>query len=186
MNIREIEIRIAKSVIASLVLPSKIFEDGFDDFLFFDADLSSDCEFLEEIERAYKLAFQEIDAGVIFLYASNFASLANIERQASWAPGIGKMRSAMEAGNLHGGVILADENLSWIAVQFSPVELGVLAVNLKKKNAFKFIRQLDRNWFFSISDATAAVIDVDLPLNRALGSVFLEQLVANYSTSNAG
>lgn len=184
MNINEIKNSIAASVIIPPILPKRILSQDFDDFLFFDANLSSDYEFIEEIQRARKLAFREIGTDVVFLYASDLTTLAIVEGQSAWASGIEKSILAMEARNLHGGAIVADEQLSWIAVQSSPVDIGVLGVDFNKKGAREFFEHLNRSWFFSVSDAAAA-IDTDLPLSKALGRSFLKELVANYRVSDA-
>lgn len=75
-----------------------------------------------------------------------------------------------------GGVIMADTDLDWVAVQDIPVNWGVFAFQSSKKESIRLFHMMDRDWFVDIERFKA----MEKVLIREFGEEFINVLLSNY------
>ena len=156
-------------------LPNNFLIPNYDTFLFFDFELGMDLEFLGEFSDLLDLGgfnkqvnFLDCDFNIMvenwILKHDN--SLKNIQRV---------IRSTNDYGD--GGVIMADTDLNWVAVQDIPINWGVFAFQSSKKESIRLFHMMDRDWFVDIERFKA----MDKSLIREFGEEFINVLLSNYS-----
>ena len=155
-------------------LPNHFLIPNYDTFLFFDFGLGMDLEFLEEFSDLLdlggfnkKVNVLDCDFNIIvenwILEHDNL--IKNIQRISG---------SMNDYGN--SGVIMADLDLNWVAVQDIPINWGVFAFQSSKKESIRLFHMMDRDWFVDIERFKA----MEKVLIREFGGEFINVLLSNY------
>lgn len=155
-------------------LPNNFLIPNYDTFLFFDFGLGMDLEFLEEFSDLLdlggfnkKVNVLDCDFNIIvenwILEHDNL--IKNIQRISG---------SMNDYGN--SGVIMADLDLNWVAVQDIPINWGVFAFQSSKKESIRLFHMMDRDWFVDIERFKA----MEKVLIREFGEEFINVLLSNY------
>ena len=155
-------------------LPNHFLIPNYDTFLFFDFGLGMDLEFLEEFSDLLdlggfnkKVNVLDCDFNIIvenwILEHDNL--IKNIQRIS------GNMN---DYGN--SGVIMADLDLNWVAVQDIPINWGIFAFQSSKKESIRLFHMMDRDWFVDIERFKA----MEKVLIREFGEEFINVLLSNY------
>mgnify|MGYP000861934378 FL=1 len=155
-------------------LPNHFLIPNYDTFLFFDFGLGMDLEFLEEFSDLLdlggfnkKVNVLDCDFNIIvenwILEHDNL--IKNIQRISG---------SMNDYGN--SGVIMADLDLNWVAVQDIPINWGVFAFQSSKKESIRLFHMMDRDWFVDIERFKA----MEKVLIREFGEEFINVLLSNY------
>ena len=155
-------------------LPNNFLIPTYDTFLFFDFGLGMDLEFLEEFSDLLdlggfnkKVNVLDCDFNIIvenwILEHDNL--IKNIQRISG---------SMNDYGN--SGVIMADLDLNWVAVQDIPINWGVFAFQSSKKESIRLFHMMDRDWFVDIERFKA----MEKVLIREFGEEFINVLLSNY------
>ena len=155
-------------------LPNHFLIPNYDTFLFFDFGLGMDLEFLEEFSDLLdlggfnkKVNVLDCDFNIIvenwILEHDNL--IKNIQRISG---------SMNDYGN--SGVIMADLDLNWVAVQDIPINWGVFAFQSSKKESIRLFHMMDRDWFVDIERFKA----MEKVLIREFGEEFINILLSNY------
>ena len=155
-------------------LPNNFLIPNYDTFLFFDFGLGMDLEFLEEFSDLLdlggfnkKVNVLDCDFNIIvenwILEHDNL--IKNIQRISG---------SMNDYGN--SGVIMADLDLNWVAVQDIPINWGIFAFQSSKKESIRLFHMMDRDWFVDIERFK----DMEKVLIREFGEEFINVLLSNY------
>lgn len=155
-------------------LPNNFLIPNYDTFLFFDFGLGMDLEFLEEFSDLLdlggfnkKVNVLDCDFNIIvenwILEHDNL--IKNIQRISG---------SMNDYGN--SGVIMADLDLNWVAVQDIPINWGIFAFQSSKKESIRLFHMMDRDWFVDIERFKA----MEKVLIREFGEEFINVLLSNY------
>jgi hypothetical protein len=155
-------------------LPNHFLIPNYDTFLFFDFGLGMDLEFLEEFSDLLdlggfnkKVNVLDCDFNIIvenwILEHDNL--IKNIQRISG---------SMNDYGN--SGVIMADLDLNWVAVQDIPINWGIFAFQSSKKESIRLFHMMDRDWFVDIERFKA----MEKVLIREFGEEFINVLLSNY------
>lgn len=155
-------------------LPNHFLIPNYDTFLFFDFGLGIDLEFLEEFSDLLdlggfnkKVNVLDCDFNIIvenwILEHDNL--IKNIQRISG---------SMNDYGN--SGVIMADLDLNWVAVQDIPINWGIFAFQSSKKESIRLFHMMDRDWFVDIERFKA----MEKVLIREFGEEFINVLLSNY------
>ena len=155
-------------------LPNNFLIPNYDTFLFFDFGLGMDLEFLEEFADLLdlggfnkKVNVLDCDFNIIvenwILEHDNL--IKNIQRISG---------SMNDYGN--SGVIMADLDLNWVAVQDIPINWGIFAFQSSKKESIRLFHMMDRDWFVDIERFK----DMEKVLIREFGEEFINVLLSNY------
>lgn len=168
-------------------LPEYVFLRRYDEFYFFDTDISADEEFIQEIERGWKLMPPSERPDVFLSYSSKNEAAIRIDASQDWIAVIGSFKRKLIEGKLYGGIILMPENGGWAVFQKTPVDLGVLAVN---SNEFGLraglFRAIDKNWLIDSNQILNGLTDPESKIRTALGITWLEELAINYGMMAEG
>ena len=155
-------------------LPNHFLIPNYDTFLFFDFVLGMDLKFLGEFSDLLDLGGFNKQVNVLDcdfnIMLENWIlehdnSLKNIQRIISCTNDYGD-----------GGVIMADTDLNWVAVQDIPVNWGVFAFQSSKKESIRLFHMMDRDWFVDIERFKA----MEKVLIREFGEEFINVLLSNY------
>lgn len=74
------------------------------------------------------------------------------------------------------GVIMADPDLNWVAIQDIPINWGVFAFQSSKKESIRLFHMMDRDWFVDIERFKA----MEKVLIKEFGEEFVNVLLSNY------
>ena len=155
-------------------LPNNFLIPKYDTFLFFDFGLGMDLEFLEEFSDLLDLGGFNKQVNVFDCDFNNVVESWILKRD-NLIKNIRKITgSTNDYGN--GGVIMADTDLNWVAVQDIPVNWGVFAFQSSKKESIRLFNMMDRDWFVDIERFKA----MDKLLIREFGEEFINVLLSNY------
>lgn len=155
-------------------LPNHFLIPNYDTFLFFDFVLGMDLKFLGEFSDLLDLGGFNKQVNVLDcdfnIMVENWTlehdnSLKNIQRIISRTNDYGD-----------GGVIMADTDLNWVAVQDIPINWGVFAFQSSKKESIRLFHMMDRDWFVDIERFKA----MEKVLIREFGEEFINVLLSNY------
>lgn len=162
-------------------LPEYVFLRRYDEFYFFDTDISTDEEFIQKIERAWKLMPPSDRPDIFLSYSSKNEAAIKMDASQDWTTAIGFFKRKLIEDKLYGGIILMPENGGWAAFQKTPVDLGVLAVN---SNEFwlkgELFQAIDKNWLIDSTQIIQGLTDPESKIRAALGVAWLEELAINY------
>ena len=156
-------------------LPNNFLIPNYDTFLFFDFGLGMEPEFLEYFSDLLDLGGFNKQVNV-FDYDFNIIVDNWILEHDNLIKNIQRISGSMnDYGN--SGVIMADTDLNWVAVQDIPINWGVFAFQSSKKESIRLFHMMDRDWFVDIERFKA----MDKSLIREFGEEFINVLLSNYS-----
>ena len=159
----------------NLCLPNNFLIPNYDTFLFFDFGLGMDLEFLEGFSDLLDLGGFNKQVNIFDCDFNNVVESWILKRD-NLIKNIRKITgSTNDYGN--GGVIMADTDLNWVAVQDIPVNWGIFAFQSSKKESIRLFHMMDRDWFVDIERFKA----MEKVLIREFGEEFINVLLSNYS-----
>jgi hypothetical protein len=172
----------ATSMLNDMVLPERrlpefLFRRRFDGYRFFDADVSTNDEFLDEVQDIIRESFGN-NADCHVFSASGAEYLSALAMDENWAEKISMLTKTLRADGDCGGLILLADTGAWIAVQRLPVEIGVFAFNIDGG-----LGQRGADCFFDCGEMSGWLIgssERDISLRESLGAEYLTSLVKNY------
>ena len=155
-------------------LPNNFLIPNYDTFLFFDFGLGMDLEFLEEFSDLLDLGgfnkqVNVLDCDFNIIVENWILEHDNLIKNIQRITG-----SLNDYGN--SGVIMADTDLNWVAVQDIPINWGVFAFQSSKKESIRLFHMMDRDWFVDIERFKA----MEKVLIREFGEEFINVLLSNY------
>ena len=155
-------------------LPNNFLIPNYDTFLFFDFGLGMDLEFLEEFSDLLDLGgfnkqVNVLDCDFNIIVENWILEHDNLIKNIQRITG-----SLNDYGN--SGVIMADTDLNWVAVQDIPINWGVFAFQSSKKESIRLFHMMDRDWFVDIERFKA----MEKVLIREFGEEFINILLRNY------
>ena len=155
-------------------LPNNFLIPNYDTFLFFDFGLGMDLEFLEEFSDLLDLGgfnkqVNVLDCDFNIIVENWILEHDNLIKNIQRITG-----SLNDYGN--SGVIMADTDLNWVAVQDIPINWGVFAFQSSKKESIRLFNMMDRDWFVDIERFKA----MEKVLIREFGEEFINILLRNY------
>ena len=155
-------------------LPNNFLIPNYDTFLFFDFGLGMDLEFLEEFSDLLDLGgfnkqVNVLDCDFNIIVENWILEHDNLIKNIQRITG-----SLNDYGN--SGVIMADTDLNWVAVQDIPINWGVFAFQSSKKESIRLFHMMDRDWFVDIERFKA----MEKVLIKEFGEEFINVLLKNY------
>lgn len=175
----------AKSVLSNLVrpeaeLPEFIFGRHFDGYSFFDADIGTNDEFVDALQRIVKQRFgSTVGCHVFSGEGAEYLSALSMEDE--WSKQIAVLTKALRSDGDCGALMLLGDSGAWVAVQRRPVDIGVFAFDLVDEDGGS--SPLEADCFFDcreISGWLAGSSERDAALRESLGVDFLTSMVKNY------
>ena len=155
-------------------LPNNFLIPNYDTFLFFDFGLGMDLEFLEEFSDLLDLGGFNKQVNVLDCDFNIIVENWILEHD-NLIKNIQRISGSMnDYGN--SGVIMADLDLNWVAVQDIPINWGVFAFQSSKKESIRLFNMMDRDWFVDIERFKA----MEKVLIREFGEEFINVLLSNY------
>ena len=158
----------------NLCLPNNFLIPNYDTFLFFDFGLGMESEFLEYFSDLLDLGGFNKQVNV-FDYDFNIIVENWILKHDNLLKYIKRIIGYVD-DNDDNGIIMADTDLNWVAVQDIPVNWGVFAFQSSKKESTRLFNMMDRDWFVDIERFKA----MDKLLIREFGEEFINVLLSNY------
>ena len=159
----------------NLCLPNNFLIPNYDTFLFFDFGLGMESEFLEYFSDLLDLGGFNKQVNV-FDYDFNIIVENWILKHDNLLKYIKRIIGYVD-DNDDNGIIMADTDLNWVAVQDIPVNWGVFAFQSSKKESIRLFHMMDRDWFVDIERFKA----MEKVLIREFGEEFINILLSNYS-----
>jgi len=164
-------------------LPEYVFLREYDEFLFFDIDISTNQEFIQEMERAWKLTLATNRASVFLSYSSKSEAATEMAGSQDWVTAVDSFRGRLYKNKLHGGIIVMPRDGGWVIFQKNPVDVGVFAINTNELKLRQFMQAVDKSWFIDSTQICRSLTDSESELTAALGRGWLEELAINYCIS---
>ena len=158
----------------NLCLPNNFLIPNYDTFLFFDFVLGMESEFLEYFSDLLDLGGFNKQVN-FFDYDFNIIVENWILKHDNLLKYIKRIIGYVD-DNDDNGIIMADTDLNWVAVQDIPVNWGVFAFQSSKKESIRLFNMMDRDWFVDIERFKA----MDKLLIREFGEEFINVLLSNY------
>lgn len=171
---------LSEIMIAGAELPARIFTRQFDQYLFSDVDIVSCVPMIDSV-RAIMNCCNYLDAGVDVFSSWNREHLFHLDAAMDWPTELIQLRKVMHNDGDHGGLTLLDSKCRWIAYQYFPVEIGILAI--ESRLDLSLIAGV-KDSFFSCSDLVRLCRrenqhDIDL-VDDNFGLDVLNSLIKNY------
>lgn len=158
----------------NLRLPNNFLIPNYDTFLFFDFGLGMESEFLEYFSDLLDLGGFNKQVN-FFDYDFNIIVENWILKHDNLLKYIKRIIGYVD-DNDDNGIIMADTDLNWVAVQDIPINWGVFAFQSSKKESIRLFNMMDRDWFVDIERFKA----MDKLLIREFGEEFINVLLSNY------
>jgi hypothetical protein len=155
-------------------LPNNFLIPKYDTFLFFDFGLGMESELLEYFSDLLDLGGFNKQVNV-FDYDFNIIVENWTLKHDNLLKYIKRIIGYVDI-NDDNGIIMADTDLNWVAVQDIPVNWGVFAFQSSKKESIRLFHMMDRDWFVDIERFKA----MDKLLIREFGEEFINVLLSNY------
>ena len=155
-------------------LPNNFLTSNYDTFLFFDFGLGMEPEFLEYFSDLLDLGGFNKQVNV-FDYDFNIIVDNWILKHDDLLKYIKRIIGYVDI-NDDNGIIMADTDLNWVAVQDIPVNWGVFAFQSSKKESIRLFNMMDRDWFVDIERFKA----MEKVLIKEFGEEFINVLLKNY------
>ena len=155
-------------------LPNNFLIPKYDTFLFFDFGLGMESEFLEDFSDLLDLGGFNKQVNV-FDYDFNIIVDNWILKHDDLLKYIKRIIGYVDI-NDDNGIVMADTDLNWVAVQDIPVNWGVFAFQSSKKESIRLFHMMDRDWFVDIERFKA----MEKVLIREFGEEFINVLLSNY------
>ena len=156
-------------------LPNRFLVPEYDKFLFFDFGLGLEFDFLHDFSALIK----EINPSCkidVFDFAFNPIINNGKLSEDSLLDIIKKLNNHVDNFGFN-GVIFADSELNWVAIQSLPVTWGVFAFKSSSVESLKLFNKINRDWFVELDvnqgQHQEALID-------EFGEEFLNTLLENY------
>lgn len=167
------------NILLDAELPAQILSRRFDQYLFFDVDISSSKSMILAVEDILGECFG-LDLETEIYKSSSRELIARISSKEEWCASILRAGKAIRNDGDFGGLILLDSKIRWIVYQSRPVDMGIFAINNKIVSGK--INNIKED-FFDIADISgwlARRTARDNDLVQGFGADFLEKLVNNY------
>ena len=155
-------------------LPNNFLIPNYDTFLFFDFGLGTQSAFIRDFSDLLDLGGFNKQVNV-FDYDFNIIVENWILKHDNLLKYIKRIIGYVD-DNDDNGIIMADTDLNWVAVQDIPVNWGVFAFQSSKKESIRLFHMMDRDWFVDIERFKA----MDKSLIREFGEEFINVLLSNY------
>ena len=155
-------------------LPNNFLIPKYDTFLFFDFGLGMESEFLEDFSDLLDLGGFNKQVNV-FDYDFNIIVDNWILKHDDLLKYIKRIIGYVDI-NDDNGIVMADTDLNWVAVQDIPVNWGIFAFQSSKKESIRLFHMMDRDWFVDIERFKA----MEKVLIREFGEEFINVLLSNY------
>lgn len=179
----------ASSLLESLLidekwLPGYLFEKKFDQYLFFDADLTSVEEVIMAIKDVLTSRVTTSPYMAVFSYTDK-TFLTWMKGDEDWATRMAGIYRSLRASGDYNGLVLVDASMKYVVHQPNPVSMGVFAFSTEngKDERWRDISDNVRGAFFDLKDAERWLTgntEHDLSLAESMGREYLEVLIKNY------
>lgn len=168
---------ISNVITAIPILPSRFISQEYDKFLFFDIDLRTNSQFLDELQN---LAGKGTEISIFYSQTLLFLGDARINER--WSEKIESVVKELDTQGEYFSLIIAERKGSWVLVQDVPLNLGVWGLKSSNENALKLFHAnaTNRDWFLSIEHFKEAIADTSSPMRESIDVEFMNTLVANY------
>ena len=160
-------------------LPAKVFNRPFEQYLFFDADISSSEAMISAVRNVVISCF-DLDVEVQIFASSNRAFLAQLGKCMDWSDEISRLGKTNRESGDAGGLTLVDAKRRWIAHQSRPVDIGIFAIDCHAE--LGGVQGMKDSFFdcVDISNWLRRQTPRDADLVAGFGEDFLATLVKNY------
>lgn len=173
-------LRFNDAVLQGKSLPEFVFGRRFDGYRFFDADMCTNSEFLDALQRIIKESLgQKADCHVFSCSSPEY--LCDLGMDENWAALISVLNKKIRSDGDCGGLMLLADSGTWIVYQPQPIDIGVFAFS--SANDFDQNRPDFSDCFFNCSDVENWLVgdtDRDLALRESFGAEFLGRLLQSY------
>lgn len=162
-------------------LPSDIFVQKFNQYLFFDNDICTSDYLINATQFIIRECFSPDSVASVFAY-SDLHYLGELGTSDDWVAKITALSALMNDSGDYCGLIIIDKKQQWALVQPTPVEDGVLAINSDKQvNNMSGI--VDENFIDcnTIREWLLEREERDKELVRKLGRDYLLEILKNYN-----
>jgi hypothetical protein len=172
------------NVVLNAELPAQVLSRRYEQYLFFDSDISSSDSIISAVQSVVIACFG-MDVEVDIFSSSNRSFLANLGQNPEWAVEISRLGKILRDASDFGGMILVDKRKRWVVYQSRPVDMGIVAIDGQGK--LDEVEALKDDFFdcTDISGWLAQRTARDIDLVQGFGSEFLEALLKNYQWSFA-
>ncbi|WCM93924.1 hypothetical protein M5C99_04110 [Acidovorax sp. NCPPB 2350] len=161
-------------------LPGKVFGRPFENYLFFDADISSSQAQVSAVQNIVVSCIDH-DAEVEVFASSDRRFLAHVGQGLDWSIDICRLGTINRKAGDAGGLILLDAKRRWVVYQNRPVDVGLLAINCNV--GLTGVVDME-DYFFdcgNVSDWLERKNQRDVDLVKSFGAEFLAALIRNYN-----
>lgn len=176
----DLEVKLQGIFIPDSVLPQRIFENSFDRYLFFDADVGSSDALISTLYVVAKACFGKSLRVDIFA-SSNRVFLGRLDVNSNWVFEINNLSKALHITGDCDGLILVDASRKWVVYQKRPVDLGVFAFDCCE--GMTDLEVVIEDCFFGCSDIASWLVGNsprDIDLVNSFGRDYLVALVKSY------
>lgn len=167
------------NVVLRAELPAQVMSRRYEQYLFFDADITSSEAVISAVRGVVTACFGP-DVETEIFASSTRTSLALLGRGAEWPVEISRLGKALRDAGDFGGMILVDALGRWAAYQSRPVDIGILAID--SRGALDGVEAVKDDFFdcADISGWLAQRTARDIDLVQGFGAELLTTLVKNY------
>lgn len=161
-------------------LPGYVFNKKFRSFLFFDDDFCSSEELVKEIQSLLNMIFEKKTECHIFSQL-NGGYICSLEMCADWVKEINAIRTKMHDDGDYYGLIIIDSEEQWAIFQKSPVDDGVIAIDVSQSTLNDYTSKCD--FFFNCEDVKKWIGDEirkDPEYIKKSSYLYLSALTKNY------
>lgn len=187
-NTKEANLLLNSLLLTDRWLPGYLFNKKFDQYLFFDADLTSVDELIIAIKDIVISRITPSPHMAVFSYTDK-AFITWMMAEDDWVLKMDSIYKSLRESRDYNGLVLADVSMKFIAHQPNPVSMGVFAFssdNGKDEN-WRNISDNVRGCFFDLTDVETWLSggsERDLSLTDSMGREYLESLMANYAKNS--
>lgn len=172
--------RLKNMIIPGVNLPDRIFHKEFTRYFFFDNDICSSKDLIETIKTIVVKSFDVHFSADVFS-SSGLLFLGQLNINEDWVTKLVTLSRKMNDDGDYGGLIIIEQEQRWIIFQKTPVDEGVIGINVSKSletiNNLIYENLVDcevfRKWLKMKSKQ-------DIDLVQTIGKEYLTQLIDNY------
>ncbi|BDU19989.1 hypothetical protein [Dyella sp. GSA-30] len=179
----------ASSLLSSMLLtdrrlPDYLFKKKFDQYLFFDVDITSVDELIKAIKDVVINRITSMPDMAVFSFTEK-AFVTWMGRDEDWVLKINEVYKLLRDKKDYNGLVLADASMKCIVHQPDPVSMGVFAFSREngRDESWRNISDNVNGCFFDLTDVRgwlAGGSERDSSLIESMGREYLEALIENY------
>lgn len=169
-----------KIIRRNVALPSYVFSQKFDKYVFFDLDLATSSILLSGLSGLLEASGVAAEQFTIFS-VTNGEILATVPEDAKWPTSVLRVGKGIREKNDCNGIIILPASQAWVVFQSRPVDLGVLAINDRARISREMIEA--SGCFFDCTDVARWLNGLspdDAEMRSDIGKPFLAALKVNY------